>query len=127
MNNKRGGGGGPSRGGGGYYQKSSQDSYDKQYQGSRRGGHTDGTRGGQQVGPNYRGNARGAFGGGNTGYEEEKTGQHRIVHDTSLSSGYSKPPKEENIYEEASYGGNKRRGGNFNYNEDPTAYPENYN
>jgi hypothetical protein len=49
------------------------------------------------------------------------------VHDTSLSSGYSKPPKEENIYEEAGYGGNKRRGGNFNYNEDPTAYPENYN
>ena len=120
MNNKRGGGGG------GYYQKSSQDSYDKQYQGSRRGGHTDGTRGGQQVGPNYRGNARGAFGGGNTGYEEEKTGQHRVVHDTSLSSGYSKQPpqKEENIYEEASYGGNKRRGGNF---KDPTAYPDNYN
>ena len=109
MNNKRGGGG--------YYQKSSQDSYD---QGSRRGG--------QQTGPNYRGNARGAFGGGNTGYEEEKTGQHRVVHDTSLSSGYSKPPpKEENIYEEANYGGNKRRGGNFNYNEDPTAYPDNYN
>ena len=73
------------------------------------------------MGPNYRGNARGAFGGGNTGYEEEKTGQHRIVHDTSLSSGYSKPPKEENIYEEASYGGNKRRGGNY---EDP---PDNYN
>lgn len=124
MNNKRGGGGGPSRGGGGYYQKSSQDSYDKQYQGSRRGGHTDG----QQAAPNYRGNARGAF-SGNTGYEEEKTGQHRVVHDTSLASGYSKPPpqKEENIYEEASYGGNKRRGGNFNYNEDPTAYPDNYN
>jgi hypothetical protein len=123
MNNKRGGG--PSRGGGSYYQKNSQDPYDKQYQGSRGGGHTGGMRGGQQIGPNYRGNARGAF-GGNTGHEEEKMGQHRVVHDTSLSSNYPNQ-MEENIYEEANYGGNKRRGGNFTYNEDPTAYPDNYN
>jgi hypothetical protein len=77
------------------------------------------------MGPNYRGNARGAF-GGNTGYEEEKTGQHRVVHDTSLSSNYSLL-NEETIYEDAGYGGNKRSGGNFNYNENSTAYPDNYN
>jgi hypothetical protein len=123
MNNKRGGG--PSRGGGSYYQKTSQDPYDKQYQGSRGSGHTGGIRGGQQMGPNYRGNARGAF-AGNTGHEEEKMGQHRGVHDTSLHSNYSNQ-MEENIYEEANYGGNKRRGGNFTYNEDPNAYPDNYN
>ena len=80
------------------------------------------------MGPNYRGNARGVVFGGNTGYEEEKmVGQHRVVHDTSLSSNYSNQ-KEENIYDDPNYGGNKRRGGNFIYNEDPTAYPpDNFN